>query len=132
MLHNKIREYIETSGIVDDIVKVINTTTTCMLEKLHAYQTVEEIAEIKQLNEKYMLLFASKRGEFIDMIVNLYAEFYTEDDIDALLNYYNSPVAKKVRLISDHLTARALEISSDFNKELLRHLDGATLNREIN
>jgi hypothetical protein len=130
MLREKIKEYIEVSGAVDNMSKVVDAANGYMLSQLQG--SPEEIDDIKRLNEKYMKILQGRMDEFRDKFVDLYIEFYTEEDVDALLAYHKSPVAQKVRAVGDKLLARAIEISSDFNKELLKQLSGATLNREVN
>jgi hypothetical protein len=132
MLRDKIREYFEVTGTVSNMTKVIDSAQTYMLNQMKASMPEEQLAEIKQLNDKYMLIMKGRIDEFTEKFVNLYAEYYTEEDMDALLAYNKSPVAKKVQEVHGKIMDRAMEISGDFNKELLKQLDGATLSREIN
>lgn len=132
MLREKLREYIELSGAMDRMTSVIDAANAYMMEQLHGTHTPGEIAEIKRLNDKYMLLVRGRLDEFREKFVDLYAEFYTEEDVDALLFYLKSPVAKKQREVANKILDRAIEISSDFNKELLKQLAGATLDRQVN
>jgi len=132
MLRDKIKEFIDVSGAVDNMAEIVDTANAYMLEQLNGNHTPDEIVEIKKLNDKYMLLVKGRMDEFREKFVNLYAEFYSEEDIDALLVYHKSPVGKKHREVAGKIFARAIEISSDFNKELLNQLAGVTLNREVN
>lgn len=132
MLREKLREYIELSGAMDRMTSVIDAANAYMMEQLYGTHTPGEIAEIKRLNDKYMLLVRGRLDEFREKFVDLYAEFYTEEDVDALLFYLKSPVAKKQREVANKILDRAIEISADFNKELLKQLAGATLDRQVN
>lgn len=132
MLRDKIREYLEICGEVNNMTKVVDATNNYMLEQMKTTYSAEQFAEVKQLNDKYMLIMRSRLDEFTEKFVDLYAEYYTEEDIDALLAYWKSPVAKKVQAVGGQVMSRAIEISGDFNKELLKQLAGATLNREVN
>ena len=132
MLREKLKQFIEVSGVVSNMAEVSEAANAYMLEQLKGSHSPEQIEEIRELNEKYKLLVQGRLDEFQEKFINLYAEFYTEEDVDALLAFHNSAVAKKQREVSNQLLARAIEISSDFNKELLKQLGGATLNRELN
>jgi len=132
MLREKIKEYLDVSGSVDNLTRVIDAANAYMLDQLKDNHSNQEIEDIKKLNEKYMKILQGRMDELNDKFITLYAEFYTEEDIDALLAYHKSPVAQKQREVNAQLLARAIEISSDFNKELLVQLAGATLNREVN
>ena len=132
MLREKLKRFIEVSGVVSNMAEVSEAANAYMIEQLKGSHSPQEIEEIKELNEKYRLLVQGRLDDFQEKFINLYAEFYTEEDVDALLAFHNSSVAKKQREVSSQLLARAIEISSDFNKELLKQLGGATLNREVN
>ncbi len=132
MLRDKLREYLKVCGAVNSMSEVIEAANNFMLEQLNGEHSEEEIAEIKSLNDKYMLLVQGRLDEFQEKFVDLYAEYYTEEDVDALLAFHHSPIAQKQREVSSKLLPRAIEISSDFNKELLRQLAGATLDRQLN
>ncbi len=132
MLREKLREYLKVSGALNELTQIVDTANDFMLKQLHGTHSAAEIDEIKKLNEKYMILMQNRLDEFQEKFIDLYEEFYTEEDVDALIAYYNSPIAKKQRDVSNKLFSRALEISSDFNNELLKQLAGATLNRQLN
>lgn len=132
MLYEKLKEYIKVSGAIANMTDAMDAANIYMLEQLEGNHPPDEIAEIKNLNEKYMLLVQARIDEFQEKFIKLYAEFYTEEDVDALITFHNSPVAQKQRDVSSKLLVRAIEISSDFNKELLRQLAGVTLKREVN
>lgn len=132
MLRKKLREYIKVCGAVNSMSDIIETANSYMLDQLAGDHSADEIAQIKVLNDKYMLLVQGRIDEFQEKFVELYAEYYTEQDVDALLVFHNSPVAQKQREVSGKLFARAIEISSDFNKELLKQLAGVTLDRQVN
>lgn len=132
MLREKLKEYIKASGSIISMAEVIEAANNYMLEQLVDDHSPDEIADIKAFNDKYMLLVQGRLDEFQNKFVDLYAEYYTEEDIEALLAFHNSPIAQKQREVSSKLLPRAIEISSDFNKELLNQLAGATLNRQVN
>lgn len=132
MLHDKIREFFKASGTVDGLVNVVEKANEFMLAQTAGDYPPDMIEEIQVLNNKYMALVKGRLDEFTEKFVNLYAEYYTEEDMDALLAFYASPVAKKSREVTEQLLNRSIEISADFNKELLKQLDGATLNRQVN
>ena len=132
MLREKIKEFIKVSGVVTDMATIAEKANAFMLDQVKEDYPPDILEEIRVLNDKYMTLVQARLDEFTEKFIDLYAEFYNEEDMDALLAYYQSPIAKKHREVSGKMLSRSLEISADFNKELLKQLDGATLNRQMN
>lgn len=132
MLREKIKEYLKVSGATSGMTDVIEVANNYLLDQLKGEHSADDMKDIVKLNEKYLLLVRGRIDEFQEKFVNLYAEHFTEEDMDALIVFHNSPVAQKMREVGSKILPRAVEISSDFNKELLKQLAGATLDREMN
>lgn len=131
-MREKLKEFLHLTGAVSGMAEVVEKANAYMLNQLDEQYPPETVAEIKALNEKYQTILQARLDEVTEKYISLYAEYYTEEDVDALLAFYRSPVAQKQREVQFKIIDRAIEISADFNKELLSQLDGATLNRQMN
>lgn len=118
-MRDKIREFLHLTGTVNGMSEVIEKANSYMLSQLDDQYPPETVEEIKSLNEKYQKILQARLDEVTEKFVNLYAEYYSEQDIDSLLAFYRSPIAQKQREVQNKILDRAIEISADFNKELL-------------
>ncbi len=48
----------------------------------------------------------------------IYMDLYTEEDVDAILNFYNSPVGKKMIKITPEITEKSLELGQIWGMQL--------------
>jgi hypothetical protein len=119
MLHDKLREYFKATGVMNGVMDVVEMLNAHILD--HA-ASIGDAEEIKKLNEKYMSLVRGRIDELETSMIDIYADYYTEEDIDALLAFYNTPVAKKTKNISPDLSRRCMKASQDFNDELLKQM----------
>ena len=119
MLHDKLREYFKMTGVMNSVMDVVEMLNAHVLD--HA-ASIGDVEEIKKLNEKYMALVRGRIDELETNMINIYADYYNEEDIDALIAFYNTPVAKKTKNISPDLSQRCMKASQDFNDELLKQM----------
>lgn len=131
-MRDKIKEFLHLTGAVSGMAEVIEKANSYMLSQLDAQYPPETVEEIKSLNEKYQKILQARLDEVTEKFTSLYAEYYNEEDMDALLAFHRSPIAQKHREVQTKIIDRAIEISADFNKELLSQLGSATLNRQMN
>lgn len=78
--------------------------------------------EFKKINEKYMALVRGRMDELEEKLIQIHAEYYTEEDIDALLVFYSTPVSKKLRQIQPELGRKCMEASQAFNEDLMKQM----------
>jgi hypothetical protein len=53
-------------------------------------------------------------------VANLYAQYFTVDDLEQLIKFYSTPVGQKMLLITPELTQKSMAIGSQRVKE---HMD---------
>jgi len=105
-MREKILKLFEVSKTTKSYLNFVDMMCKAMADQINdavlAARATERImsvveAEMPLLNEKF---------------VQLYADTYTEEEIDAMIAYYTSPVGKKVIAVSSQLTADAAQISN--------------------
>ncbi len=59
-----------------------------------------------------------KIEELIELIVPIYDKFYTEEDIDALIAFYNSPIGKKMVANQTSISQESMIAGQQWGKEV--------------
>lgn len=57
-------------------------------------------------------------GELYDKLAVVYMESYTEEDVDAILAFYNSPVGKKMISETPEITQKSMQIGQMWGMQL--------------
>lgn len=57
-------------------------------------------------------------GELYDKLAAVYMESYTEEDVDAILAFYDSPVGKKVIAETPEITQKSMQIGQMWGMQL--------------
>lgn len=122
MNRDKLREYFRVTGLMDGVVKMVEMAETQMMPYLKADVAPHDADEIDRQVQRYNGLLKNQINALEEKFIEIYSEFYTEEDVDALLAFYNTPVAKKMREITPQLTERCMAVSNEFNQGLLRQL----------
>lgn len=141
-MREKFKQFVKLTGMADDMIKVAESANQRMLEQTNSNRTPEQQLKVLELNEKYMLLVRGRLDEFVERFADIYMDYYSEQDVDKLIAFYTSPdeqnkiaatdVLNEHRGDSAAIVKRSFEIIGAFHKELLKQLDGATLNRQMN
>jgi hypothetical protein len=79
-------------------------------------QGLEVVAEVT--NE----LFLKNYDTLFDQMIPLYAEYYTESDIEALIDFYQTPIGQKVLAVNPALTQASVELSVQWAQNLIPQL----------
>jgi len=82
----------------------------------------DDVDRISDLNKKFVALIKVKFDVLEKKFLNLYSEFLTEEDVDALIETHETPIAKKMMLISKDIGPRAGKIGQEFGEDLMRQL----------
>ena len=128
-LKEKIRTYLRAVGTMNGIAEMAEMVNKQLLTNVEDDFSVADMANIRAMNEKYMALIKGRIDEIEEKFVDVYADYYTEEDIDALLEQYNSSIAKKSREVGKYIMPRVMQISNDFSNDILKLI---TSQREMN
>ncbi len=58
------------------------------------------------------------KGGFIDRIVPVYAKYFTNDDLDAMIEFYETPVGRKTISVMPQVTKEAIQIGQSWGQSL--------------
>ncbi len=127
MNRDKMTEYFKVTGIMNSVMQLVDTMRVQLMPMFRASVGPENEAELETMMQRYQGLLKVQVDALEEKFVNIYAEFLSEEDVEALLVFHNSPVSKKMREISPQLTERCMVASEEFNQNLLRQLSGLAL-----
>lgn len=68
--------------------------------------------------EAFKTEIKASMDELYDKLTVVYMETYTEEDIDAILAFYNSPVGKKMVAKTPELTQKSMQIGQQWGMKL--------------
>ncbi|SDL09783.1 hypothetical protein SAMN04488034_102277 [Salinimicrobium catena] len=77
---------------------------------------------VKMIPEKNQEAFKNEMMASLDdvytRLAKIYTEKFTEEELDQILAFYNTPVGKKMRDITPELTKRGMEIGQEWGMQL--------------
>jgi len=59
-----------------------------------------------------------KADDITNLITPIYAKYYTETDIDQLINFYNSPIGKKMVATMPQVVQESMTMGQQWGKEI--------------
>lgn len=103
---DKIKKLMELSGSGKLGVQVVNNMIAVFKQ---TYTNVDQ---------KFWDEFSKeiKAEDLVSLIVPIYDKYYTENDIDQLINFYNSPIGKKMIEILPQLTQESMAAGQAWGK----------------
>lgn len=69
--------------------------------------------------------------KFIDMLVRIYDKFYTENEIEQLKDFYNSPIGKKVIKSTPSIMKESILEGQSWGKEIATQIDNMLKDRKL-
>lgn len=117
---DKIRDFLEKSGAA----AIWETTIQNSVNEQFAQYGEELGSEIKDSTLKWA---SSAYPVIIDSIVLLYDKYYTEQDIDELLTFYDSRVGKKAVELTPKITEESMKIGSRWGRQNQAALEAMVL-----
>jgi|JI10StandDraft_1071094.scaffolds.fasta_scaffold00359_3 N-glycosylase/DNA lyase len=74
----------------------------------------------KSVPEEFWVKFKAeaKAEDFVNMIMPVYAKYYTETEINQLLEFYKSPIGKKVISTMPQLMQESMQIGQEWGEKL--------------
>jgi len=78
----------------DQMIKMMEPMMKGMAGMVKPDMPVEERAKIGEMQRKIMALVADRLNKARPALAKIYADTYTEEEIDGILAFYNSPVGK--------------------------------------
>lgn len=73
------------------------------------------------------LMAGAKMEEIVSLLIPIYAKYYTEEELDGLLQFYRSPLGKKTIAITPQVMQESMQVGSQWGKQL-----AAKILRELN
>jgi hypothetical protein len=104
----KIKQMLESNGTANVSMQVMKTMLT-QFEKM--YPKVD-----KQLWDEFAKEL--KAEDLITLIIPVYDKYYTEEDIDQLIVFYNSPIGKKVTETLPAISQESMIAGQAWGKQL--------------
>jgi hypothetical protein len=79
--------------------------------------------EIEEGLGALMKKFISRKSEIVEMMAPLYAEKFTVDEINAIAQFYSSPIGQKLVTVQPELTQRSMVLGMDWGKRIGREVE---------
>lgn len=73
---------------------------------------------------EYWKNFRSKMnaGDLVNLIIPIYEKYYTEEDVQGLIKFYNTPVGKKVIATLPQVTAESMEAGQQWGESIAKQV----------
>lgn len=108
----------------EDALKVIEASGTGNILSGYKDQIIQQVAEDKRA--AFTVEFEALMGKINDKTAEIFTQEYTKDDIKAMLDFYNSPVGKKMREKSAAINAKSqesmMEIQGDMQALMMKYM----------
>lgn len=102
---DKIRQLIELNGAAAVADAVIDQQRPVVRQSFLAGHPSANNKMADAYVDAFAAELTARRGEFLDLIVDVYAKTYTAEEVDALLTFHTSALGRKVRAASAGILA---------------------------
>ncbi|MVO09110.1 DUF2059 domain-containing protein [Flavobacterium sp. TP390] len=99
-----------------DVLKVLKASGSAAQMEIAKEQVMNNIPENKRA--EFSKDFDASLPSLYDKMAKVYMEVYTHDDIKKMLEFYNSPVGKKIAEKASELTKKNMAASQEWGMEL--------------
>ncbi len=99
-----------------DVLKVLKASGSAAQMEIAKEQVMNNIPESKRAD--FSKDFDASLPSLYDKMAKVYMEIYTHDDIKKMLEFYNSPVGKKIAEKASELTKKNMAASQEWGMEL--------------
>jgi hypothetical protein len=99
-----------------DVLKLISTSGADAQMKLIKPQFLKMVPENKK--ENFSKEFDASIPSLLDKMANIYLEIYTQDDIKAMIVFYESPIGKKMKEKAPELGQKSMQAGKEWALEL--------------
>ncbi|VXB45196.1 conserved exported hypothetical protein [Flavobacterium sp. 9AF] len=99
-----------------DVLKVLKASGSAAQMEIAKEQIMNNIPESKRAD--FSKDFDASLPSLYDKMAKVYMEVYTHDDIKKMLEFYNSPVGKKIAEKASELTKKNMDASQEWGMEL--------------
>lgn len=101
----RVRQFLETSEAHKHYSSIVECTLTYFIAKADKEGTTQFAADLRKAKEEYHQAF---RWAF-ELTEQVYAESFTDEELDDLIVLHSNPALKKARELTAHLLDRILE-----------------------
>lgn len=108
----KVRQMLELTGTAKIGVQTVNTL-------LATFQRQYPNVSKEFWNEISRKVNAE---ELINLVTPIYAKYYTEEDLDQIILFYNSPAGKKVTATLPQITQESMEAGKAWGEKLVKQI----------
>ncbi|MCO6161242.1 DUF2059 domain-containing protein [Flavobacterium sp. NRK F7] len=99
-----------------DVLKVLKASGSAAQMEIAKEQVMNNIPESKRA--EFSKDFDASLPALYDKMAKVYMEVYTHNDIKKMLEFYNSPVGKKIAEKASELTKKNMAASQEWGMEL--------------
>jgi uncharacterized protein len=90
----------------------------------------KEKEQVEQVFAEIQKQFMARRAELLDQIAALYAARFTVEELNAVAEFYRSPIGQKFIAAAPELAGRAMEIGNAWGRKIGQEAD-QTVRREL-
>lgn len=106
----------QESTFKQDVLKMISLGSSDTQMKMAKSQFLKTIPEADQA--AFSKSFDATLPGFYDKMVKIYMEVYTHDDLKAIIEFYESPIGKKMSKNSGLIAEKSIQAGQEWAKEL--------------
>jgi hypothetical protein len=111
----------------DQIMKMMQPMMNGMLAQANKDMPAEQRAKAGDMQQKFMALVAVSLNKAKPALAKVYADTYTEEEIDAILTFYKSPAGKALLQKMPEVMQRSMpvmmQMMSDLQPELKKMME---------
>jgi len=74
-----------------------------------------------ELEKEFRAEFSS--GKVIEMVIPIYNRYFTEEEINALIAFYETPVGKKTISVMPQILSESMQVGMQWGAEILKRLE---------
>jgi len=109
---------------IDQLFELIDITATA---KQFIGQVLRQFAKLGESDPEFFAAIfaglnakvAARIGELTDNMAEVYEKYYTEEDIDAMLAWHNSPTGKKIHALAPNIQAETSAFGEKWGHDLV-------------
>jgi len=122
-MREKVRRLLEVTRIMDNSISYMNLLVDQLLPSFkQAYNDLSINALLDNAIDQYKSLAKYNIDDLAEKFVDIYVEYFTEEDVDHLLAFYASTAGKKSLDLSGVMGDRITEDSQKWGEQLLSHI----------
>ncbi len=118
-----IRELIAVSGgqnMMDEIFseETIQKQMRALLQNTPPAQQAKAERFIREFSKEFLAESRTQRDHLVGLMIEVYAKYYTPEDVQALIAFYRTPAGKKLAAVGPKAAVESMQVGQKWGQEL--------------